>query len=196
MTGPDNKAVERIRLWDPLLRLFHWTLAAVVTLAWGLGRFGPDRMALHFWLGYAVIALLAFRLVWGLVGPASARFSGLVHGPKATLAYAASLFRRKPSNWRGHNPLGGLYILVLLTVLALQVLTGLFADPEDYVNVGPLAGHVSIETARSALGWHGMLGNLLFGLVLLHLAAIVFYRLWKREDLVRPMLTGIKTVRR
>lgn len=185
-------AVEAVRLWDPLLRIFHWSLALCVAAAWGLGQFGPDRMTLHFFFGYAVIGLLAFRLVWAIVGPVPARFGGLLHAPRSILRYAWAMGRRQPSGWRGHNPLGGLFVIVLLGVLALQTLTGLIADPEDYMNVGPLAAHVPTALTRTALAWHAILATALLGLVALHLAAIAFYRLWKHEDLVRPMITGQK----
>ncbi len=194
MGSPDTPpAVETLRLWDPLLRLFHWALALCVAAAWGLGHFGPDVMTLHFAFGYAVLGLLAFRLLWALVGPRPARLSSLIYGPSRMLRYLAHLFRRSPSGWRGHNPLGGLYILVLLTVLLAQGLTGLFADPEDYINTGPLAAQVPIGLSRTSLGWHDRLGNIIAGLVALHLAAIGFYRFWKHEDLIRPMITGKKT---
>ncbi|WP_145108089.1 cytochrome b/b6 domain-containing protein [Cereibacter azotoformans] len=198
MSSPDisSSAVETVRIWDPLLRIFHWALAAFVVLCWGLGKFGPDIMTLHFYAGYAVIGLLAFRLLWALVGPRPARFTSFVYRPREILAYAAEAWRPTPSYWRGHNPLGGLFIVALLVVLALQALTGLVADPDDFVNVGPLASSVPSWVASAAPGWHEFLGNLTFALVVLHLVAIAFYKLWKREDLIRPMLTGLKTVRR
>lgn len=197
MSSPDTSpAVETVTIWDPLLRLFHWALAAAVFLAWGLGHFGPSDMTLHFYAGYVVLGLLAFRLLWALVGPGPARFSSFVYGPGAVLSYALTVFRRKPSYWRGHNPLGGLFIVAILLVLGLQALSGLFVDPEDFINVGPLADWVPTSVSRKLLGLHELLGNVILGLVVLHLAAIAFYKLWKREDLIRPMLTGRKTVRR
>lgn len=187
---------ERVRVWDPALRAFHWLLAILVTANWLLGQFGPNVMTLHFWLGYAILALLAFRLVWGFIGPRSARFVTFLRGPSAILAYLRGMFRRDPSHWPGHNPLGALSVIAMLAVLLAQVGTGLISDPLDYVNVGPLADQVSSATARKAVGWHRLGGNLIFLLVVLHVAIILFYRLWKNEDLVRPMITGWKWVRR
>lgn len=186
----------RERIWDPALRAFHWTLAALVVANWLLGKFGPTDMTLHFWLGYAVIALLLFRLVWGFVGPAPARFAQFVRGPRAVLAYAREMIRPRPTHWPGHSPVGALAVLAMLAVLIGQVTTGLFADPDDYINVGPLASQVSSATSRAALRWHHRGADLILILVLLHWAAVLFYRLWKREDLVRPMITGWKWVRR
>ena len=201
MSSPDTSfpAVEtvEVKVWDPALRIFHWGLAASVLAAWGLGQFGPDIMTLHFYAGYTVLGLLVFRLVWAFIGPAPARFASFVYGPREILGYAAVAWRRTPSYWRGHNPLGGLFILAVLLALFLQVATGLVLDPEDFVNAGPLADAVpnAISTG-TAPSLHETLGNVILGLVVLHLAAIAFYKLWKHEDLIRPMLTGRKTVRR
>lgn len=189
-------AAQRERVWDPALRIFHWSLAILVIANWLLGKIGPADMTLHFWLGYAVIALLAFRLVWGFVGPPSARFSRFLRGPRAVAAYVPEMMRRRPSRWPGHSPVGGLAVVAMLAVLILQVTTGLFADPDDYINVGSLASQVSSDTSRMALRWHHRGADLILILVLLHWAVILFYRLWKREDLVRPMITGWKLVRR
>ncbi|MDT8857304.1 cytochrome b/b6 domain-containing protein [Paracoccaceae bacterium Fryx2] len=197
MGSPEKPTVplETVRLWDPFLRLFHWALLVAVVAAWGLGKFGPNVMTLHFWLGYAVAGLLAFRVVWGLIGPPSARFGSLFYRPATMLGYLRKLARRSPSHWRGHNPLGGLFVAALLLVLLAQVATGLFADPEDYMNAGPLAGYAGIDMARTALAWHGLLGTVLLIMVGVHVAAIVGYKVWKHEDLIRPMITGRKRVR-
>jgi cytochrome b len=190
------RGVTREKLWDPALRLFHWALAICVGAAWGLGKFGPNIMTLHFYFGYAVIALLVFRVVWGLVGPAPARFAHFLYSPATTGRYLSQLFERKPSYWPGHNPLGALSVFALLIVLILQVTTGLVSDPDDYVNVGPLADMVSSETVRSATSLHNRLAPVILILVVLHLAAIAFYKRYKGENLVLPMITGWKLVRR
>ena len=187
--------LKEIRLWDPLLRAFHWLLALSVTAAWLLGKFGPSSMTLHFWCGYVVTGLLIFRLVWGIVGPPPARFSHFLRGPGAVGGYARNIFLREPSHWPGHNPLGALSVIAMLAVLAAQVTTGLISDPEDFINVGPLASQVSGATSRAAVGWHHLGSTLVLILVILHVAMILFYRFWKREDLVRPMITGRKQVR-
>lgn len=188
--------LRRERIWDPGLRLFHWSLATLVIANWLLGKFGPAKMTLHFWLGYAVIGLLAFRLVWGLAGPQTARFACFVRGPRAVLAYLREMARPRPSGWPGHSPVGALAVLAMLAVLIMQVTTGLYADPDDFINVGPLASSVGSSTARSALRWHNRGADLILILVLLHWAVIAFYWWWKREDLVKPMVDGWKLVRR
>ncbi|MCQ0972193.1 cytochrome b/b6 domain-containing protein [Paracoccus sp. TK19116] len=183
-----------VRLWDPLLRGFHWCLATLVVTNLFLGHFGPAVMTLHFWVGYGIIALLAFRLVWGFVGPAEARFSNFLRGPGAVTRYASHMFRREPSYWPGHNPMGALSVIAMLALLAAQVSTGLISDPEDYINVGPLAGEVASATSRKAVGWHHLGGTLILILVILHIGIVLFYRFWKREDLIMPMITGRKDV--
>lgn len=195
-TRPGAEALQTVQIWDPLLRLFKWSLTISVAAAWGLGMFGPDIMTLHFWFGYAVLGLLAFRLIWGLWGPEHARFKSFAYGPVAILKYVFGMFRRKPSYWPGHNPLGGLFVFVLLAVLLLQAVSGLFVDPDDYINVGPLAKYVGSETTRAALSFHVQLGWVVLGLVGLHVAAILFYSKWKGENLVTPMITGRKKIRK
>lgn len=191
---PEN--VERVRIWDPALRLFHWALVGTVVTAWILGQWGPNIMTLHFILGYVVIGLLAFRLIWGLFGPKTARFTQFIYGPRAILGYLRNMGKRTPSYWPGHNPVGALSTFAILAVLVFQVATGLISDPDDFVNVGPLAGAVGSETAGKAVLWHYWGSIAVLAIVALHVASIVFYAVWKRENLVRPMITGWKLVHR
>lgn len=195
MSDQIPEGVKRVKLWDIGLRLFHWALAICVCASWYLGQFGPNIMTLHFYVGYTVIALLVFRVVWGLVGPPPARFSHFIYGPVTTARYVATLRDRKPSYWPGHNPVGALSVFALLAALIAQVSTGLFADPDDYINVGPLADMVSSETNRTATWVHNRVKWLILALVVLHIAAIVFYKRYKGENLVTPMITGWKLVR-
>ncbi|SOB93024.1 cytochrome b [Rhodobacter sp. JA431] len=177
-------------IWDPLVRVFHWTLLLCVAGAFVLGHFGPLEMTLHFYLGYAVLALLAIRLIWGFVGTKNARFGNFVRGPISVVRYLLTLPSRNPSHAEGHNPLGGWSVVAMMVVLFLQVLTGLCTDPDDYLNIGPLAPYLPDGWPRMALGWHHKLGWVLLALIALHVGAIYFYKVWKREDLVTPMITG------
>lgn len=177
------------QVWDPGIRHFHWTLVTLVVAGWLLGKFGPLEMTYHFWCGYGVAALLVFRVVWGVIGSPEARFATFVKGPGAVLAYVRRLPARTGEvTGVGHNPLGGWMVLAMLLVLAALVATGLTMDPEDYINVGPLSGYVPEDWRRFAQRWHYTLGNVLLVLVGLHLCAMVFYRVWKHKDLIRPML--------
>ncbi|WP_246449076.1 cytochrome b/b6 domain-containing protein [Paracoccus amoyensis] len=189
-------STKRVRVWDLALRIYHWSLATLVIANWLLGKFGPDVMTLHFWFGYAIIALLAFRLVWGFIGPESARFSSFLPSPSAIATYLKTMFRREPSHWPGHNPIGALAVFAMLAALIWQTWTGMISDPDDFINVGPLADKVSSATAGKAVGWHELGANIILILVIPHISAIAFYRLWKREDLIQPMITGWKWVRR
>lgn len=193
-TGGVTPPVER-RIWDPLLRIFHWALVAAFATSFVLGEFGPNIMTLHFWSGYVICGLLTFRLIWGLFGPKHARFTDFIAGPGQVARYMRHLPERSPSYWPGHNPLGGLAVVALLMLLVAQVTTGLLADPEDFINQGPLAHLVPADINRKASAWHETIGLVLLGLIALHVAVIVFYRIWKREDLIRPMITGRKKVR-
>jgi cytochrome b len=187
--------VRRVKLWDPALRAFHWLLVAAFATSWALAEFGPAIMTLHFWSGYAIAGLIVFRMIWGFVGPRPARFSSFLYGLRRTLDYARGVGTRRPSLWPGHNPLGGWAVVAMLALLAAQVATGLVSDPEDYINTGPLAQSVPPEIRRAATAWHETIFNLLLALIVLHVAAIAFYRWWKRENLVGPMVHGAKTVR-
>lgn len=191
-TGPAEKA----KIWDPVLRFIHWALALLVIANWVLGKFGSNDMTLHFYFGYAVVALLVLRIIWGFVGPETARFSNFVRGPATVVQYARKVGKREPSLWPGHNPLGALAVIAILLVLIWQVGSGLISDPEDFVNVGPFAATVGSDVATAAVGWHSLGANLILVLVILHVAVIMFYRIWKNEDLIRPMITGWKWIKR
>ncbi|MFD1794359.1 cytochrome B [Paracoccus aurantiacus] len=191
----EKPATRVVKLWDPLLRGFHWLLAFFVISAWLLGNYGPTSMKWHFWCGYAVTFLLGFRLIWGFIGPAPARFSHFLRGPASIRRYMSHMFLREPSYWPGHNPLGALSVIAMLAALVAQVLTGMMSESENFVDAGPLAGYVSSATSDAAKNYHEFGANLLLILVLLHIAVIVFYRVWKREDLVGPMVHGRKQVR-
>lgn len=192
----DKPAVTEEKVWDPLTRIFHWALVICFATSFFLGEFGPNIMTLHFWSGYLICGLLAFRLIWGLVGPGPVRFRNIIPGPGAAIAYARTVLSKKPSFWPGHNPLGGLSVVAMLLLLTGQVVTGLFADPEDFVNVGPLAHLVDASWNRMASAWHETLSSALLVLIALHVAVILFYRFWKGEDLIGPMIHGRKKVRR
>jgi cytochrome b len=193
--SPDTPKLRRVRLWDPAVRLFHWALVICVATSWYLGKFGPGIMTLHFYSGYAIIALLSFRLVWGLFGAWPARFRDFIYGPRTVIRYLGGVAARKPSRWPGHNPIGAVSVFLLLGVLGLQAYTGLYTDPEDFINAGPLVA--GAEGAK--IGWatkmHQTLPPIILLLVLLHLGAIAFYKIWKRENLVPSMIHGRKVVR-
>jgi cytochrome b len=164
------------------IRLFHWLLAALIAFSWWTVH--NHHTDWHIWSGCAVLTLLIFRILWGFVGSSTARFSGFVRGPRAIARYSRG-------DWYGigHNPLGALSVLVLLAAVAIQVGLGLVAQDEDGLYLGPLAGLVSSDRSDQARHLHETWFNVVLGLILLHLAAILFYRLRGRR-LTRAMITG------
>ncbi|MBK9219920.1 MAG: cytochrome b/b6 domain-containing protein [Uliginosibacterium sp.] len=147
----------------------------------------------HPRFGYAILTVLLFRLIWGFVGGTHARFSNFVRGPAAVAGYLR-LFRTHRAPSIGHNPLGALSVVALLTSLLLQAVSGLFLNVEDFGIEGPLFKHVSNAVADVFWEIHEINPGVLITLVALHVAAILFYRIVKCEDLVTPMLTGNKRV--
>ena len=149
-------------------------------------------MAAHKQLGYVMLALILFRFSWGFLGSGPARFSGFIRGPKTVISYATGRLKDKPSVV-GHNPLGGWSVVALLGLLASDVACGLFTQDVDGIESGPLARFVSYDTAEWARGWHAALFNVLLAAVALHLTAIIFYLIIKRDNLIGPMISGYKS---
>lgn len=182
----------RVRVWDLPTRLFHWVLMACVIGSVVSAKVGGNAMTWHFRLGYVVFALLAFRLLWGLLGGRWSRFASFVYGPATTLRYLRGQARPDEHLDVGHSPTGALSVFALLALLAAQVGTGLFAD-DEIANAGPMVRFVSGATSSLATGWHKHWGQwLILALVALHVIAILVYRFRKGRDLVTPMLTGDK----
>ncbi len=177
-----------MKIWDMPVRLFHWALVILVGVSWLSAETG--YFTVHFYSGYAILTLVLFRILWGLFGSDTALFSKFVSGPSAVLAYARTLGRRKPSNRIGHNPLGGLSVLAVLALLAAQVGAGLFIIDVDFVNDGPLSGLVSYDQGRFAAEVHEFVFGCLQAVVALHIAAVLYYRFYKREPLIEAMVTG------
>ena len=178
----------RTRVWDLPTRLFHWALTCAVIGLVATGTAGI--MEWHFRLGYTVLALLLFRLVWGFIGGRWSRFGAFLYAPASVLAYLRG--RAHPDHLVGHNPLGAFSVFALLAILALQVSTGLVADDEIAAS-GPLTRFVSGATVRLASGWHKAQGQwIVIALASLHVLAVLFYVLVKRQTLVRPMISGDK----
>ncbi len=180
----------RVRVWDLPTRLFHWLLAAAVVGLVITGNLGGNWMTWHQRLGLAVLALLLFRLVWGLIGGHWSRFAQFVYSPRTLWAYLRGHADARVDV--GHSPLGALSVFALLAVLAAQVGTGLISD-DEIAFVGPLAHLVSSDTAYAATAWHKGWGKvLLLSLVGLHLVAIAVYHWVLGKALVPPMVHGDK----
>jgi len=180
--------MHRQRVWDLPIRLFHWSLVASVVFAYVSGKVGGNLIDWHGRAGFLIIGLVIFRIVWGFVGTPTARFASFVRGPGAIRAYLRG-------DWRGigHNPIGALSVLGLLALVGAQAATGLFTN-DDIAYQGPLADIVGKELSDNFHGWHAWLQNGLLALVVLHVGAIAFYLRVKKENLVKPMITGWKQV--
>jgi cytochrome b len=179
-----------VRIWDLPTRLFHWLLAACVTGLIITGHVGGNAMVWHFRCGYAVICFLLFRLVWGVVGGRWSRFSSFLYSPRTVMEYLRG--RAHPHHVVGHNPLGAGSVFALLLFLIAQVGTGLFSD-DEIAFAGPLTKFVSGATVSLATKYHTEIGQVvLIALILLHVAAITYYYLRKKENLIKPMLSGDK----
>ena len=178
----------RILVWDGALRLFHWSTVFLVAAMWWTAENGI--MDWHKRMGMILLGLISFRLVWGLLGPRTARFTSWQIGPGAILDYLKGLTggAHKPSF--GHNPMGTLSVIAMLLALSVQVGTGLFSVDVDGLESGPLASLVSFEAGRQAAEIHETAFNVLVILIGLHIAAIVTYLVFFKDNLVRPMVTG------
>src|SRR5690348_3434133 len=179
----------RVRAWDLPVRLFHWTLAVLAVFSFVTGKIGHGWMAWHVKSGYAILALLTFRLAWGAVGSDTARFTRFVKGIDSARDYARTLLARSPAPFLGHNPLGGWMVVLLLAALLLQAATGLFAD-DDISTQGPLAAMVSEAAVRQLTRIHAYNEWVVVALVVVHVAAIVFYQGPLRRNLIGPMVHG------
>ncbi|THF64535.1 cytochrome B [Pseudothauera nasutitermitis] len=180
--------LKRIRVWDLPVRLFHWSMVVVVSAAIFTGINGGNMMIHHKRLGIILVGLIAFRLAWGFLGSSTARFTQFVRGPGAIRAYLRG-------QWQGigHNPLGALSVLALLALFGFQAVSGLFTD-DDIAFRGPLRNLIDGGTAawitslhRDMLLWMGLL-------VAVHIGALFYYLHAKKDNLVKPMITGWKEV--
>lgn len=181
---------QAVRIWDAPTRIVHWALPVLIAFSWGAAKWG--HLGLHRLSGYLILALLIFRVIWGFAGSQTARFAGFVRGPRAIAAYLATLPSRRATGVPGHNPLGAISVLVMLGLLFAQVGLGLFSVDTDGIESGPLAAYVSFDVGRVCARLHHLGFNLLLWVIGLHVAAVAFYLVWKRENLVGPMIGGSK----
>ncbi|MFM9847484.1 MAG: cytochrome b/b6 domain-containing protein [Hyphomicrobiaceae bacterium] len=189
----DSKTVApRVKAWDLPTRLFHWLLALLILTAY-LTRKNTDDLAWHKWTGYAILVLIVFRILWGFAGSSTARFSSFLYGPATSLRYALDFLLRRPRRFLGHNPLGSIAVFAMLGLVAAQGVLGLFSyDDHDSIDGGPLSGRISEGLMATLTAWHIWLFYILLYVINAHIAANVLYILWKRENLVTPMITGRK----
>ena len=184
--------MQRIKVWDLPVRLFHWGIVVLILAAWVTQEYG--RMGLHVWCGYSLLTLLLFRIVWGLIGSDTARFSRFLRSPVVAVRHLAALPRREADREIGHNAAGGWMVLFMLVLIGVQAGTGLFANDLD--DGGDTEGPLMHLVGKDRSDWfdhiHALNFKFIEAAIVLHVLAIVVYAVVKRQDLVRPMVTGTK----
>ncbi len=183
--------LNEIKVWDPLVRVFHWSLASAFFIAY---LTEDDWMNVHAYAGYTIGALIAFRLFWGFVGTRHARFSDFVCPPREVFAYLKDMVSFHPKRYIGHNPAGGAMVVALLVSLSLTVLTGMSVYGAEE-SAGPLAGFFanSPEFVGEAFEEiHEFFANFTLFLVVFHVIGVVLAGLQHGENLVRSMFNGLK----
>lgn len=178
-----------VLVWDVAVRVFHWTLVLLLGFSWLSAEM--DWMDWHFYSGYAALTLILFRILWGFVGSTHARFGDFLYGPSAVIAYLRTLPSRTAAKFAGHNPLGGISVVLILLCVLVQAGTGMFAN-DDILYEGPLYKHVSKDLSDWLTTIHKYNFNVLLALAGVHVAAVLYYLFWKSENLVKPMFTGRK----
>lgn len=193
LTGPSPR---HVIAWDLPTRLFHWTLVLLIIDAWLSYRFaeavGDFSMRWHMFNGYAILTLLAFRLLWGVFGSSTSRFSAFIRWPGVALSYGVDLLRGGKRHYLGHNPLGTWMIILLFLALATQATLGLFLLDHNDINAGPLQVLVSDETAKKFGSWHVRGFNYLLVFIAIHVTANLCYWLVRKDPLISAMVTGRK----
>jgi cytochrome b len=169
-------------VWDLPVRLVHWLLVGLIAFSWWSVK--NHHTDWHIWSGISILTLLLFRLMWGLFGSSTARFASFVRGPSHVMRYIRG-------DWYGigHTPLGALSVVAMFLAIAVQVGLGLFNEDDDGLYAGPLANLLSPDTTDKIRGLHEFNFNILLGLIVLHVGAIIFYRL-RGKHLTKPMITG------
>jgi cytochrome b len=179
-------------VWDLPIRVFHWSIVILICFSWYCIEIAED-LDKHFISGYCVLTLIIFRIIWGFLGTHHARFSNMLYKPTEIKIYLKSFFSRKANHYSGHNPLGSLSVVMLLGLLSVQALSGLFANDEDYY-FGPFSDYVSTKTSDRLTEIHHINFDILIVFIVLHICAVIFYLLFKKENLFTAMITGRKKV--
>ncbi len=184
---------EEINVWDPLVRVFHWSLVASFFVAYFVTE--EDFLRVHVWAGYVVFGLVTFRILWGFIGPQYARFSNFLYSPALVIAYLHDLLRFSAKRYIGHSPAGGAMVVALILTLLATTATGLMVYGANE-HAGPLAGVMSGIARNGEVEWpeeiHEFFANLSLALVVLHTAGVILESFSHKENLARAMVTGRK----
>ncbi len=184
--------MEQKLIWDIPTRLFHWLLVFSLVGQYVTAELMDNAMQWHFYLGYFTLGLIIFRIIWGFVGSDYARFGQFLYGPKAVVGYLSTLFARNSHAHAGHNPLGGWVVVVMITLVMIQAVSGLFMTDDVFLD-GPWRSAVEDATLDTMSFLHNNVFNVLLAVIVLHIAAIGFYAVYKKQRLAPAMVHGKKT---
>jgi cytochrome b len=192
-----QSSTANVAAWDLPTRIFHWLLLALIVSAWISVTFAEDindeLLNWHRSNGLAILTLVVWRVLWGFAGSSTAKFKGFVSGPSRVLAYGRGLMAGDAAPFLGHNPVGGVMVIALIGVLILQASFGLFAVDDNDLTGGPLNRLLDESGTKFATRWHHRIfENVLLPLAGLHIGANLFYSLYKREPLIKAMVSGEK----
>lgn len=182
-------STHRVKIWDLPTRLFHWSLVVLIVVAWYTAEEGGLTLKYHMWCGYSVLSLVLFRFVWGICGSEPSRFASFVRNPAVVWRSVAELMSSRSGQYRSHNPLGGWVVMAFLLTLLAQAVSGLFAN-DDLFNEGPLYRLVSKAVSDNLTSFHHLNFSIISVLIALHVIAIGYHRLRKKETLVSTMIHG------
>jgi cytochrome b len=186
-----NTTVSTVKAWDPLIRVFHWSLVLFILVAF---MSGDDWVNVHVLAGYAIAGLTGFRLLWGLLGTRNARFSSFVKSPSVVMAYLREMRELRPSHYLGHNPVAAVMVILLLSCIVLVSFSGMVIIAGD--GHGPLAGTLFASWSGDWIsGIHEALANFTLLLIVAHVAGVIFSSLLEGENLAKAMVTGRKKLR-
>ncbi|AXT40695.1 cytochrome B [Alteromonas sp. BL110] len=183
--------MQKTLVWDLPTRLFHWLIVASLLAQYATVEWLENKVQWHFYIGYFTLFLIVFRLIWGVVGTRHARFSSFVTGPKRVFSYVKTLFNRRSEPAIGHNPLGGWFVIVMLVLLTIQAVSGLFMTDDIFLD-GPYRQLASEETLGLMNTLHHLAFDVLLYVIALHIGAVIFYSIYKKQKLVPAMVHGSK----
>jgi cytochrome b len=183
---------EKHLIWDLPLRIFHWSFAVTILASWYTAEQGADLVEIHMQLGFVALALIIFRVLWGLIGPKHARFSQFVPSPKTLWSYLRKSKADKTTP--GHNPLGAMMVILMILLISAQAISGLFIN-DDVFSSGPYYGSISNELEKIMRFVHHNTFDFMIAAIGLHLAAVAYYWRVKKQNLVLPMITGKKSAK-
>ena len=185
---PQVEISAKKRLWDWPVRICHWSMVILIAACWWTAE--EHEIVYHSYCAYALLGVVLFRIYWGFFGSSTARFSQFVRKPSEVFAYVKNLALRNVPASNGHNPLGGYSVLALLFVVLLQIVLGLFSIDVDGFDGGPFSDYLKFKTSRMITEWHEITFNVLLAFIALHILAIVYYLVWRRQNLTPAMLHG------